>query len=299
MEVKLQRRIILNIPINLLIVLIVLFIALYGVFSVLLKKKKTYRSEMMKEEKRNTLLQDVEYKFRNLVKSKVSLSLEYREELSDLIMRVGSKLTPEDVVAQQRRNLIISVVGFGLVGVISSIWFIVLLGPVMGFMFYRLPLTKLKQELALKKSRITIQFPDFIDLMLLLISSGQTPYQAIKTACEQAPSSMIEDCDKLSNDLEIMDVSQAIDLFANRIDISHALRFAFAFKQAIQLSLNESIHIFEKQAALMRLLKEQNLRKQIKLMPEKISFLGYGQIAFIFIFPLAMVAITLTSTLSN
>lgn len=298
MEVKLQRRIILNIPIYVLIILIILFIAVYGIFSVLLKKKKTYRSEMIKDKKTNSLLQDVEYKFRNLVKSRVSLSLDYREELSNLITKVGSDLTPEDIVAQQRRNLIISIVGFGLVGVITSIWFIVLLGPVMGFMFYRLPLTKLKQELALKKSKITTQFPDFIDLMLLLISSGQTPYQAIKTACEQAPSAMIEDCEKLFNDLEIMDVSSAIDLFAKRIDISHALRFAFAFKQAVQLSLNESIHIFEKQASLMRLLKEQNLRKKIKLMPEKITFLGYGQIAFIFIFPLAMLAITLTSALS-
>lgn len=272
----------------------------YFIISTLLHKEKRFRSEKVIQSGGGGIISKITQKYETSAKKKLVLTKIQRSELQDLLNRVGSELTPEDIVVKQRRNLIIAVVGFGVFGVVTQMWFFLLLGLFMGFMFYRLPLTNLVKAEQLKKEEVTKHFPDFIDLLLLLLSAGLTPYQAIEEACNQAPSALKLDCEKLKNDLQNMpDISKAVHQFAHNLAIKPADRFAIAFEQAVKLSLAESVDIFKKQAEAMRLLREQNNRQMIKMMPDKISALGYGQVSFVIIIPLAIVVIALQSAFTG
>ncbi|KQN97021.1 hypothetical protein [Paenibacillus sp. Leaf72] len=271
---------------------------LYWSFSTMLEKEKKYRSQAYVTGSNKVLWKQMADTLEVIAKNRVKLSETKRRNLESMLYRVGWEETPEDVAAQQLLFGGLSLVGLTLFAIfIESLPFF-FIALVVGFVFYLYPMSRLKKAVAYKEEQAKLQLPDFIDLLILLFSAGLTPYNAIKKASEQAPLGLRLDCERLSNDLDAMSESHALDRFAKNVGIPAAKRFCFAMKQAIQMDKSEAQEIFMLQSSLMRSMRIQNQRKVIKERPGRLQLISTGVFVFVMLVPILIIGLNFIKSMN-
>jgi len=271
---------------------------LYWALTVLLHSDRKYRSEGYANSNKASWKIVADY-LETFTKKRVKISKEQQEDLAKMLYRVGWTETPEDIVAQQVMFGGLILIGISLFAIFTGEPVFFFVAIVLGVMFYRFPITRLKKAIRAKEEQVIIELPDFIDLLILLFSAGLTPYEAIKRATAQASPGLKLDAERLSKDIDAMPDSQALDRFAENLGVRPAYRFVFAMKQAMEMSKKEAQGIFKSQSNLMREMRTQNIRRIIKLRPGKIQMISWGVFGFVMLVPLSIIALSFVSIVKS
>jgi Flp pilus assembly protein TadB len=271
---------------------------LYWALTVLFQSDRKFRSQGYTTSQKASWKLVADY-LETFAKKRVKVSNQQHEKLAKMLYRVGWTETPEDIVAQQVMFGGLVMIGISLFAIVTNepVFFFVAL--VLGVMFYRFPLSRLKKAIREKEELATQELPDFIDLLILLFSAGLTPYESIKNATAQASPGLKLDADRLAKDIDAMSDAQALDRFAENLGIRPAQRFVFAMKQAMEMSKKEAQDIFKSQAELMREMRVQNIRRIIKLRPAKVQMISWGVFGFALIVPVSIIALSFVNILKS
>ncbi|MDH6372927.1 Flp pilus assembly protein TadB [Paenibacillus sp. PastF-3] len=279
------------------VIALLFLLVLYWAFASIFVSEKKYRSQAYVTNGKQATWKQVAEMMEGAAKRKVKLSHNQKDVLEKMLYRVGWKEAPEDIAAQQLMLGGIAMVGLSLFGIFSGSTVLLFFAVVAGFVFYRYPVNRLKKAVAYKEKQASIYLPDFIELLILLFSAGLTPYEAIKRATEQSPDVLRLDCERLSNDLDIMTEQQALNRFAENVGIGAAKRFVFAMKQAMDMSKKEANQIFNRQSVLMREMRIQNQRKIIKERPARLQLISSGVYAFVLLLPIAIIGVAFVKSM--
>lgn len=279
-------------------VALICVLILYWAFAVLFQSDRKYRSQGYAVGQRAAWKLVAEY-LEAFTKKRVKVSVHQQEQLAKMLYRVGWSETPEDIVAQQVMFGGLSMIGISLFAIFTGEPVFFFVAIVLGVMFYRFPLSRLKKAINEKEELVAYELPDFIDLLILLFSAGLTPYEAIKSAAQQASPALKLDAERLASDIDAMSDAQALDRFAENLGIRAAERFVFAMKQALEMSKKEAQEIFKSQAELMREMRVQNTRRLIKLRPAKVQMISWGVFAFVMIIPMSIIGLNFVGIMKS
>lgn len=234
------------------------------------------------------------------VRNRVEVKGTLRDELEWEFERLGLDDTPEDLKARQWLLAGVSLVSFIVLALVfwHPIW-LLFGGAVAGF-FYHFPVLHVNKAIKDKKEGVYEELPEFIDLIILLLRAGLTPYQAIKQAVSQTHFvSLQNDLERLSTDVDTMNEQAALERFAKYAGIPEAKQFVRAMWQATATDREHANEIFTSQSDVMRQMREFRNRRTIKEKPLKIRFISLGIFGFILAIPLGVFAINFIQMFSG
>jgi len=220
----------------------------------------------------------------------------HRDRLNYLVDRAGVEAKPEEVVFGQ---IILGIVGFVLGSLIAfsakNSMFLIFAG-LAGVVLYRQPVANLKEKARMRKQQAKMELPDFIDMIILLLSAGYTVYQAVKKAVEKSKLPALEnDLKLLSGEIEVMGEKEAFERFADRTEVQEARSFASALEQASKAGAKDAREIFEQQTKTMRELRISTIRKLIKERPAKMKPYNYLMMGIVIAVPMLPIIMTFLS----
>jgi Flp pilus assembly protein TadB len=220
----------------------------------------------------------------------------HKDYLSYLIDRAGVGTKPEEVVLGQ---IVLGIVGFALGSMIAfsakNSMFLIFAGFA-GVVLCRQPVANLKEKARVRKQQARLELPDFIDMIILLLSAGYTVYQAVKKAVEKSKLPALEkDLRLLSSEIEVMGEKEAFERFADRTEVQEARSFASALEQASKAGAKDARAIFEQQTKTMRDLRIATIRKLIKERPAKMKPYNYLMMGLVIGVPMLPIIMTFLS----
>lgn len=277
-------------------VLVVLF--LYVVFEKLFRKNDNFRAKAYLDSvERQPMWKRLFIKIETFLGSRVRVSVQKQDSIQDMLDHLGWADTTQNVVAQQLIFGITATFAFLIMSVLMESKLLLFVSPIAGFYFYRFPVSQIKSAMRQMKEQAQMDFPDYGDRLILLLSSGITPYQALKKV--QAPHSIKVASDRMIAELDTLPESVALDRFAEHLGIAEAKPFVRAMKQAIKTDKQGAQGILELQSKYLREMRVQNTRKLIKQRPQKAQMLVLGLFAFVVAIPLSIVAINVVQILGS
>lgn len=265
----------------------------------LLGETKKYYSQQFINKNSSSFLSNSIQSIQKQIEKKVNVKGNKREDLLALFERVGWKKTPEELMSQQILYGFVGLLIFVAVTIFTQYLYCLIIGILFSFFMYQFPMIALKSTVKEKEEQLRRELPDYIDLLILLFSSGLTPYDAIKMSAEQASNGLRYEVGRLSADMDVLTPEIALDRFGNLLGITEAKRFIRALKQSIQMEQSQAQDILKTQSEFMRELRAQNLRKIAKERPLKVQLISTGVFVFIVLIPLSTVGVTFTSMYSG
>lgn len=234
------------------------------------------------------------------VKNRVQVSEKFRNELEWEFERLGLDDTPEDLKARQWLLGGVALVSFIVLAIAfwHPVW--LLFGAGVAAFFYYFPVLHINKAIKAKQNALYEELPEFIDLIILLLRAGLTPYQAIKQAVGQSDFNALQtDLERLSTDIDMMNEGAALERFATYAGIPEARQFVRAMWQATATDRDHADEIFTNQTEVMRQLRQQRNRQTIKEKPLKVRFVSLGVFGFILAIPLGVFVINFIQMFSS
>lgn len=234
------------------------------------------------------------------VKNRVQVKKSFKDELEWEFARLGLDDTPEDLKARQWLLGGVSLVSFIVLALIfwQPIW--LLFGCGVGGLFYYYPILHINKAVQAKKEGVYDELPEFIDLVILLLRAGLTPYQAIKQGVSQVHFKALQvDLERLSTDVDTMSEEAALERFAVYAGIPEARQFVRAIWQATATDREHANDIFTNQSNVMRQMREFRNKRIIKEKPLKVRFISLGVFGFIIAIPLGVFVINFIQIFSG
>lgn len=276
-------------------------LALTTAFSAILSKKKKFRalSLLNSEQEKQTWREKAAGFYERFFSTRVRVKSNRIEEIQLLIDSVGWKVTPEQLLIQQVMYSSTALTACLLYSVLAESIYFVGVGFVLAAYFFRYPLRKLEKEMALKQKRVRQELPDFADQLILFLSSGLIPYQAIKSAALHAPPSLSLDAHRLASDLDVFSQAEALDRFAKHLGVREATRLVRGLKHAMEIDRESARPTLERLSQNMRKLREQNMRALIKEKPILIDRITMGLFILVLSVPLCIAALSLIEIITS
>ena len=253
------------------------------------KKIHHIRSWLQKEKNEfNIFEQIVDTLNRHTIKF-VRIKPDKKKELEAIFERLGWTDTAEDFQAS-RVSMAVLAGGLFLFLAIITGYPLLYVGALVGAgFFYYQPMMTIKSKLKQKIEQIRSELPDYIDLLILLINAGLTPYQALKQSVFYHEGEGLRlDLQRMLAEMDTLGEMLAFERFAERLGIREARQFAKALRQMSATDQERAKEILRSQSEVMRELKLQQKRKILKERPVKAQALNLGLFGFIALIPIAI-----------
>lgn len=230
----------------------------------------------------------------------VKVKPDKKRELEAMFERLGWPDTAEDFQASRVSLSIIAGCGFLLLAIITGSTLLYGAALAGAAFFYAYPMMNLKSKLKQKNEQISAELPDYIDLLILLMNAGLTPYQALKqTVSYHEGEGLRQDLQRMMAEMDTVGEMAAFERFAEKLGIQEAKQFAKALKQISSTDQGKAREILRSQSEVMRELKLQQTRKILKERPVKAQMLNFGVFGFIALIPLGIFLINFIKSFSG
>jgi len=232
------------------------------------------------------------YPVLNLLRNMLKLSEGTRTTIQEELIRAGSKDTPEEVVAMQWLFG-----GVMLVITLTAAWFmhntvVFLIGTFLTVYMYNGPRSSLRQRAKRRQFAQESELPDFLDQLIIFLSTGMPFYNALERASEICGPALQADVKLLLNDIKSTgETIEPLKKFAERLNQEGVQNFVTAVEQSMSSDARHAQEIYEKQAEQMRAMRQENIRRIIKAKPGELSMLNmltYALVASIPVFAMLM-----------
>lgn len=241
-----------------------------------------------KKDERNVMERTVDQLNKHTTKL-IKVKPDKKRELEAMFERLGWSDTAEDFQASRVSMAILAGGAFLLFAIFAGNAFLYVAALAGAAFFYAQPMMTLKSKLKQKTELIRSELPDYIDLLILLMNAGLTPYQALKQSVAYHDGEGLRlDLQRMMAEMDTVGEMAAFERFAERLGIQEAKQFVKALKQVSATDQERAKEILSSQSEVMRELKLQQTRKILKERPVKAQALNFGLFGFIALIPMGI-----------
>lgn len=190
-----------------------------------------------------------------------------------MYLMLNKENTFEEELGDIAVKSLVACIPFIVVPFIFGIPALLLLLPIVGLVFFLAQLYEIPKLYKKRQDEIIKDLPQLISKMMIALETGKSFVTTIQRLEETSGPRMRKMLARLNANLQIMKLSDAIDLFANEIDIPVMREFASAVKIGVNSGYEEAREYFQSIKGDLSKIRLASLKELTRSKPEKVKFL--------------------------